>query len=297
MAGEPLNVRLLMETVQERALDSRDPLVLLHMATTVAAEAGQAADALVEHYVSAARAAGFSWTLIGERLGVSKQAARERFAHRLAAGDLFGDAAATLGMTPRLAACIEVANAAAGDDDSVPGTQHLLLGLLHIGLAAAVLDRLGVTREKVREASARLFAPATITTSDSQKSRVVGDGEGESAVLRASRTAVERGQSEVRTEHLLFVIALDPGSAARRVLNDLGVDPARIKRELAACLPSPPRSRRRLGKGRNGRTCSFCGCADPNRPMVAGPAVWICAACVELSTGILSARMAGTRAD
>jgi hypothetical protein len=37
------------------------------------------ADGLIEHYVGAARAAGLSWTLIGERLGVSKQAARQKF--------------------------------------------------------------------------------------------------------------------------------------------------------------------------------------------------------------------------
>jgi hypothetical protein len=118
----------------------------------------------------------------------------------------------------------------------------------------------------------------------------VGDGEADSAVLRARRMAAHRGQSEVRTEHALFIIALDPGSAARRVLNDLGVDPAGVKKELARCMPPPPRPRRRLGKGRTGRTCSFCGCADPGRPMVAGPGVWICRDCVELSAGILRER-------
>ena len=293
MAGEPVDTRLLMATVQERAVDSGDPLVLLETAMTVAAEAGQAADALVEHYVGAARAAGSSWTVIGERLGVSKQAVRERFAHRLHAGDLLGDAAAAVAMAPRLAACIEVAKAAAAEEDSVPGTQHLLLGLLQGGLGATVLDHLAVTRDTIRDANARLFAPALLTTADGQQRRVVGDGEADTAVLRARRMAVHRGQSEVRTEHLLFVIALDPGSAARRVLNDLAVDPARIKKELAGCLPPSPRPRRRLGKGRTGRACSFCGCTDPDRPMVAGPSVWICGDCVELSTDILRARQAG----
>lgn len=258
---------------------------------TVAAETGQAADALVEHYVGAARAVGASWTVIGERLGVSKQAARERFAHRVGASDLLGDATAS--MTARLAGCIDVANSAAAEDDSVPGTQHLLLGLLHAGLAATVLDRLAVTRDKVREANARLFEPVTITTAEGRK-RVIGDGEAEGAVLSARRMAAHRGQSEVRTEHVLFVIALDPGSAARRVLNDLDVDPARIKKELASCLPPPPRARRRLGKGRTGRACSFCGCADPERPMVAGPGVWICGECVDLCTDILRARQSST---
>src|SRR5258708_2304609 len=37
---------------------------------------------------------------------------------------------------------------------------------------------------------------------------------------------------EVRTEPLLFVLALDAGGRARRVLNDLGTDIASIKRDL-----------------------------------------------------------------
>ncbi|WP_416964705.1 Clp protease N-terminal domain-containing protein, partial [Streptomyces sp. Agncl-13] len=38
------------------------------------------------------------------------------------------------------------------------GTEHLLLGLLTDGVAAATLEELGVTRDKIREVSRRLFA-------------------------------------------------------------------------------------------------------------------------------------------
>jgi hypothetical protein len=48
----------------------------------------------------------------------------------------------------------------------VPGTQHLLLGLLHVGGAATILDRLEITRDKVREANTRLFEPAVIADGD-----------------------------------------------------------------------------------------------------------------------------------
>lgn len=65
------SVRHLVEAVQERA-GSDDPLVLLETAVLASGETNQAADELVEHYVGAARAAGLSWTVIGERLGVSK---------------------------------------------------------------------------------------------------------------------------------------------------------------------------------------------------------------------------------
>ncbi len=285
-------MRDLIEAVRERAAGD-DPLVLLQAAVVVADEASGAADELIEHYVGAARAAEVSWTLIGERLGVSKQAARQKFAHRLGVSDVVGDAAESMVMAPRLSACLQAAQAAADADDSVPGTQHLLLGLLHTGAAAAVLDRLGVTREKVHEAGTRLFEPTLLAGPGGEQRRVVGDGEAEQAVTGARRLAARRGQSQFRTEHLLFCIALDPGSSARRVLNDLGVDPAQVKKELQEWVGPVQRRHRRIGKGRDtGRACSFCGCKDLG-PLVAGPGVWICGSCALTALEILRAEPRG----
>jgi ATP-dependent Clp protease ATP-binding subunit ClpA len=247
---DEMGVRVLVDAVQERA-SSDDPLVLLETAIVVAGEASGAVDDVIEHFVGAARAANVSWTLIGERLGVSKQAARQKFAHRLEVSDLIGDAAEVMVMAPRLSACLQAAQAAADADDSVPGTQHLLLGLLHTGGAATILDRLGVTRDKVREAGARLFEPAVIADGEGQERRVVGDGEGDQAVAGARRLAARRGQSQFRTEHLLFCLATDPGSSARRVLGDLDVDIARIKKELEEWIPPVQRRHRRIGRARN----------------------------------------------
>jgi len=292
---DEMNMRVLVEIVQERA-SGDDPLVLLESAIAVAGEASGAADDLIEHYVGAARAANVSWTLIGERLGVSKQAARQKFVHRLQVSDVIGDAAETMVMAPRLSACLQAAQAAADADDSVPGTQHLLLGLLHAGAAASVLDRLGVTRDKVRAANARLFEPAMIAGENGQGRRVVGDGEAEQAVTGARRLAARRGQSQFRTEHLLFCIALDPGSAARRVLSDLDADPARIKKELGEWIAPVQRRHRRIGKARGtSRACSFCGCKDLG-PLVAGPGVWICGSCAQTAIEILRAEPRGLRA-
>jgi hypothetical protein len=288
------DARALMEAVRERA-PGDDPLVLLETAIRVTDEVSGAADEVIEHYVGAARAAGVSWTLIGQRLGVSKQAARQKFAHRLEVSDIIGDDADAMVMAPRLSACLQAAQAAAGADSSVPGTQHLLLGLLHTGGAAIILDRLGVTRDKVREASARLFEPATITGGDGAERRVVGDGEADQAVTGARRLAARRGQSQFRTEHLLFCVALDPGSSARRVLSDLGIDPARVKKELGEWIAPVQRRRRRVGSSKGGdRACSFCGCQDLG-PLVAGPGVWICGNCAQTAVEILRAEPRGLR--
>jgi hypothetical protein len=177
----------------------------------------------------------------------------------------------------------------------VAGTQHLLLGLLHVGGAAGILDRIGVTRDKVREAGARLFEPALITAEDGQERRVVGDGEAEQAVTMARRLAARRGQSQFRPEHLLFCLATDVGSSARRVLGDLGVDVGRIKKEVEDWITPVQRRHRRIGKSKGtGRACSFCGCKDLG-PLVAGPGVWICGSCVQTSLEILRREPRGLR--
>lgn len=293
MAGA--SVQELIEAVQQRAAND-DPLTLLESAITVAGETSGAADAVIEHYIGAARAATVSWTLIGERLGVSKQAARQKFAHRLETGDVIDDAVDAMVMAPRLSACLQAAQSAADADDSVPGTQHLLLGLLHAGAAAGILDRHGVTREKIREANARLFEAALIADQDGHERRVVGDGEADQAVTGARRLAARRGQSQFRTEHLLFCLATDPGCAARRVLADLEAEPDRIKKELEEWIPPVQRRQRRVGRSRaTDRACSFCGCKDLG-PLVAGPGVWICVNCAETAVDTLRAEHRGLRA-
>jgi hypothetical protein len=120
----------------------------------------------------------------------------------------------------------------------------------------------------------RLFEPAIIADCDGQERRVVGDGEGEQAVTGARRLAARRGQSQFRTEHLLFCLATDPGSSARRVLDDLDIHTARIKKELEWIAPVQ-RRHRRIGRAKGtDRACSFCGRKDLG-PLVAGPGVWI----------------------
>jgi hypothetical protein len=104
----------------------------------------------------------------------------------------------------------------------------------------------------------------------------------------------------VNTPQLLAVIATNPGSRARRVLQDIGVDVAAVKRELH-CYTSTPLGRRsrfrRRTRDAEQAHCSFCG-----RPrtealrLVAGPNVWICPDCVALCGEILT-MPAGDRPD
>lgn len=95
------------------------------------------------------------------------------------------------------------------------------------------------------------------------------------------------------TPQLLAVIATNPGSRARRVLNDISVDAADIKRLLHCYIniPRTPFGRRppRAPGKRQADRCSFCGHArSEERRLVAGPDVWICSECVALCGGILA---------
>src|SRR6266508_4793019 len=147
--------------VHDRAA-SGEPAALLDAAATVSAEHAADADRLLDHFVAHARGTGMSWTDIGARLGVSKQAARQRFAAPAPLGALPFAARPA----PRLQTCLDRARYVAQADGAVEvGTQHLLAGLLAEGVAAAILERLGVHAAAIRAVSHRLFGPPADTPS------------------------------------------------------------------------------------------------------------------------------------
>jgi hypothetical protein len=239
-----------------------------------------------------------SWTDIGARLGVSKQAARQRFADTAVAGALpFAARPAA-----RLQACLDQAGEEARADGAAEiGTQHLLAGLFTEGVAAAILERVGVHAHATRDAAHRLFGPPADKTPSGQtppmsaEATCALDAAAHNAAINAAINAASGERPELRTEHLLAVLALDPGSRARRVLNDLGVDIAAIKRELQCYITVNPARPARWWKRRPSTQpgCSFCGRTDTGPgQLVNGPGVAICTACVAMAADILHARRA-----
>lgn len=258
-----------------------DALARLDAAIALSVRLADTGDRLLDHFVAEARAAGCSWTVVGEHLGVSKQAARKRFT------DGTGVVVRAVPLaSPRLRVCLARAEAdavAAGSGEVE--THHLLSGLLAEGVAAAILERYGVTSEVVRASAERLFGTPARRDGDvlelSEESICVLDA----ATEHAARQYAGCADPFVGTEHVLFFLATDPGGRARRVLNDLNIDGAAIKREVESWVALPLRSR--IGRRRRVSAelrCSFC-----RRPrgavgrLVAGPGVWICAACTQLA--------------
>jgi hypothetical protein len=295
MSPEP-TVEQLIEAARTRAGDD-DALALLDAVTALAQDVGTRADAAVDHVVRQARDAGHSWTVIGERLGVSRQAARQRYAERAEQPPKSLGVIRGRDLESVMAAALETAKA-----DSLPeaGTEHLLLGLMTDGVAAATLEQLGATREKIRDASRRLFDYPSGTTRSGQaafSARATFSAEANAALFGAEQLSTERtpvcAPIVVSTPQLLAVIATNPGSRGRRVLNEMGVSVADIKSRLHCYInvPRTPlgrRSRRRRRDEAQAR-CSFCGhLRTEERRLVAGPNVWICADCVTLCGEILA---------
>ena len=273
---QAVDVGVLAAAVRQRAPGG--PLDRVDAALAVGAELALGADELTGQFVTEARQAGCSWTEIGQRMEVSKQAARQRFAQQGPVSRASG-----LELKPRLMACLEAAAREASADGAAEiGTHHQLIGLFQEGVAAAILDKLGVRPDDVRSAARELLPgeglPANQPPPESAEAR--------EAVQGAAALARRGGCGYVGTEHLLGALALDPGSRARRVLGKLGVSIPAIKKELECYIS--PRKRRRRGKAA-GQACSFCGKPRAARlRLVAGPGVCICAECIRLCNQILA---------
>jgi len=286
MEGLTLNDLTAHVTAHAATGDSLDRLAA---AITLAARLDQQADALVDHFVTAARGDGRSWTDIGARLGVSKQAARKRFTDLSAPAPVLPPGTS---LRPRLQTCLAAAGRHAQQvgADQV-GTDHLLAGLLADGVAAAILDKLAVTTDAITDSACRLFGPTQPAGDTPPALSAEAVCAIEAAAHHAQAAVQDQPHVPIGTEHLLLVLALDPGSRARRVLTDLGTDIAIIKKELPCHLAVEPPRRRRLGRRRTASrpACAFCGTVETaQRRLSHGPGVAICATCAQRATESLN---------
>ena len=196
-------------------------------AVAIAAQLHDLGDLVVDRYVRAARAEGRSWSQIGEALGVSKQAAQQRFVPPTvptAPWPGMSEVASQL-----IAKAVDEARALG---HRYLGTEHLLMALASDdGLAGATLAHLGLLPEVVREQVHRI-----IGTGHSANSATLGITPRTKRMLEAARKEARRlGHRCADTEHLLLAVS-ECGGVAGQILDELGTGPAAVRAQLADLL-------------------------------------------------------------
>lgn len=246
------SVDQLAERVAQRAR-SADPLDRLAAAVDVADDLRNLADELLDRYVASARESGRSWSEIGTVLGVSKQAAQQRF---VAAPirynwpkDFDDGARALLPAAERHARRLR---------HRYLGTEHLLLALAEDdGLAGTALARLGVDADDVDRRIREIVGEGHSSTTAS-----LGVTPRTKRILEAARLEARRLGHRcpvASPEHVLLALGAARAGVAHDILQERGIDEAAVRRqlsellareapELAAAYLQPPKRRfRRRG--------------------------------------------------
>jgi len=117
------------------------------------------------------------------------------------------------------------------------GTEHLLLGLIREGegVAAAVLQKLGLSLESIRLETEKLVQPGPAT-------QIQGDvpftPRSKKSLELAAEEARSLGHNYIGTEHLLLGLIREGEGVASQVLLNLGLDLNRVRSEIMELLGS-----------------------------------------------------------
>jgi len=117
------------------------------------------------------------------------------------------------------------------------GTEHILLGLIREGegVAASVLQKLGVSLEKIRLEIEKLVQPGPTT-------QIIGDipftPRAKKALELAAEEARALGHNYIGTEHLLLGLIREGEGMASQVLLNLGLDLNSVRNEVMELLGS-----------------------------------------------------------
>jgi len=117
------------------------------------------------------------------------------------------------------------------------GTEHILLGLIREGegVAATVLQKMGVSLENIRLEIEKLVQPGPTT-------QIIGDipftPRAKKALELAAEEARSLGHNYIGTEHLLLGLIREGEGVASQVLLNLGLDLERVRNEVMELLGS-----------------------------------------------------------
>jgi hypothetical protein len=204
-------------------------------AVIAAEHLGDVADHLIGHFVDQARRSGASWTDIGRSMGVTKQAAQQRFVPKTSGEPPDLDSSQGFSRFTERARNVVVAShneaRAAGHGEIRP--EHLTLGLLTEpdALGAGAIVAQGVPLETVRQAvTATLPPPAAGQVAEF----IPYDPRAKKVLELTFRQALRMGHNYIGTEHILLaLLEFDDGTG---VLAGLGVDKSTAEAHIAAAV-------------------------------------------------------------
>jgi Clp amino terminal domain, pathogenicity island component len=185
----------------------------LSEAASIADHLGELSDHLVGHFVDQARRSGASWTMIGQSMGVTKQAAQKRFVAGDSSLERFTDRAKVV--------MLKAQNYARDRGHPEVTSVHLLQGLLTEweGFAGQAIEAAGATKEAVATATVAALPPDSQPTSYH-----VPFSSGLKKVHElVVRESLRLGHNYIGTEHILLGLLEARAEAGAQILAGLGV--------------------------------------------------------------------------
>lgn len=207
-----------------------NPLDHVAGAVLIAGDLTDLADDLIGHFVDQARESGASWAEVGDRLGVSKQAAQQRWIPE--ARPPRKRSRAGRGLFARFTAdarsvVIEAQQIARSRGDGEIGSAQLLLAIVSHEEGARILAKSGVDADQVHEALAPL--PETARP---RRGHIPFTPDAKKLLQLALRETLRLEGRRIEVGHLLLAMLRDPDTAAGRALTDLGVTRESIEAAL-----------------------------------------------------------------
>ncbi len=205
------------------------PLEQLTAAVMAADHLSELADHLIGHFVDQARRSGASWSEIGGCLGVTRQAAQQRFT-------LKNDPNTFRRFTEkaRRAVVQSQEEARAGRCHHIH-VGHLLLGMLSApdSLAMRALADQGITPTAIRDAVEAALPP---TADEGESPALIPyDAQARKALELTVREALRLGHNYVGTEHLILALLAEETETSGP-LHELGADRQVIEDFLLTAL-------------------------------------------------------------
>jgi Clp amino terminal domain, pathogenicity island component len=219
----PLNVNLqrLIEAI-DTDLPTADPVDKVSEAQQRARSLSDIGDQLIDHFVTRARSTGTPWAQIGDALGVTRQAAQQRWVPPVYQR-----------FTNRARHVVVLAQEWARTlRHGHIGTEHLLLGVLDEteGLGAKILIELAGSAEAVREPLVNGLRPDVAVP----PAKIPFTQLGKEALGHANAESAALGHDWVGTEHVLLGLLKIPDGTAAQVLLTLNVSHEEARAKVMA---------------------------------------------------------------